>query len=122
MYFIFLETSFETPMDKSFTKNYLDSIEGKDSNVSMEDQEFLKMLLEDTNEISAMKDEKLSADFEEMDSEFLLNNPKADQEKYGTIKVNTFNEWARLSVLDHDKQICYNDLKLPNMRKLVNEL
>mmetsp|Transcript_15663 Transcript_15663/g.13706 ORF Transcript_15663/g.13706 Transcript_15663/m.13706 type:complete len:115 (+) Transcript_15663:119-463(+) len=80
------------------------------------------MFIEDTNDIPMIKDEKLSTDFEELESEFMLNNPNANKDKFGNIKVNTFNEWARLSLLDHDKQISYNGIKLPNMRNLVNEL
>jgi len=115
-------SSWEFVNNDSFTKEFLDSIRSKDSNTSIEDEDILKMLLNDTNEISGVQDEKYSSDFIEMDSEFLLNNPNASTKKFGSIKVNTFNEWARLSLLEYDSQISYNGTKLPNLGNLVKEL
>lgn len=57
-----------------------------------------------------------------MDSEFLLNSPKIKAEEYGNIKMGTFKEWARLSVLDHDGQKTYNTDKYSDIQKCVRQL
>lgn len=105
-------------VSKELGSKELGSIEAGESMISVEDKEFLKMLLGTEGKESGVDE----TDNVDMDSEFMLNHPNADKEKFGNIKVNTFNEWARLSLLDYDKQISYNGVKLPNMKNLVREL
>lgn len=56
------------------------------------------------------------------DSQFMLNNPNADFNKFGDIKMGTFKEWARLSLLDFDRQTSYDAGKLGSIKALVRDL
>ncbi|CAI2378344.1 unnamed protein product [Moneuplotes crassus] len=105
-----------TSMSRSFSQKNFESIKGNISNQSIEEKEVLKLLLQNEPK------QKNESSYVEMDSEFMLNNPKANTQEFGNIKINTMNEWARLSLLDHDKQINYKGTNLPSMRKLANEL
>jgi hypothetical protein len=89
-----------------------------------EDEEMLVNLFEEsTKKLSnRVKNEKSVGEFNQLDSEFMLNHPKADDKKFGNIKIGTFNEWARLSLLEHDSQITYRNKNIPNIRKVVDNL
>ena len=89
----------DSPSNKSFTKKYFSTVKDmQETNDIM--YNIFDISRHDELDISTPK---MSVPIIETKHNFLLDNIQDDQE-YGIVKMNTFKEWARLSILDFDKQ------------------
>ena len=109
----------ESPSNRSVTKEFFDTLKVKE-----EDDEFLKNFFNKSKqgEFESKASNISNIIGNENESQFLLNNPNANVKEYGNIKISTFKEWARLSLLDFDKQKTYNESKLKPIKNWITQL
>lgn len=114
-----IATQRDEQRDRSFTNQYFD--DGLDE--ELDEDEFMKQLFVDSNVdgFNLPTDKSTLIDLNSQ-NEFLLNDPEMKTKEYGNIKIGTFKEWARLSILENDTDINYKNSNIPKISKCIAKL
>ena len=113
-----LQIFIEKFSNKSFTKAYFDSMRDSHQSNNIMDNIFDSSKVSNDLNLSL---NKISVPIIETKYNFTLDNvSKLDE--YGAVKMNTFKEWARLSLLEHDSQKLYKEKNMIKMESAIKQL